>query len=96
MTSRHLDTAKRQTPAHNGASTILIPPTDVVQYTNEDVGSRGMYKHQAWAEGKGALALCRHCADCGQEPDCIYVCSLVVTSIGRIRVMNKQKKKKKV
>ena len=44
MTSGHLGTAKRQTPAHNGASTILIPPADVVRYTNEDVGSRGMYK----------------------------------------------------
>ena len=44
MTSGHLGTAKRQTPAHNGASTIHIPPADVVRYTNEDVGSRGIYK----------------------------------------------------
>jgi len=25
---------------------------------------------QAWAEGKGELAMSRHCADCGQETDC--------------------------
>jgi len=25
---------------------------------------------QAWAEGKGVLATCRHCADSGQELDC--------------------------
>jgi len=25
---------------------------------------------QAWAEGKGVLAVCRHCTDRGQELDC--------------------------
>jgi len=27
---------------------------------------------QGWAEGKGELATCRHCADSGQETDCTY------------------------
>jgi len=30
------------------------------------------FRGQAWAEGKGVLASCRHCADSGQEPDCKY------------------------
>ena len=33
-------------------------------------GARHTFLGQAWAEGKGALATCRHCADSGQEMDC--------------------------
>ena len=45
---------------------------------------------QAWAEGKGELATCRHCADSGLDTDCIYPRHDL---IGRMRVINKQKKK---
>ena len=38
---------------------------------------------------KGLLATCRHCADSGQETDCTYSRHDL---IGRMRVMNKQKK----
>ena len=45
---------------------------------------------QAWTEGKGELATCRHCADSGLDTDCIYPRHDL---IGRMRVINKQKKK---
>ena len=39
---------------------------------------------QAWAEGKGELAMCRHRADCGQEkPGKMYAAMIY---IGRMRV----------
>jgi len=36
------------------------------------LGAHHIFVGQAWAEGKGVLATCRHCADSGQETDCIY------------------------
>jgi len=35
------------------------------------LGAHYIFLGQAWAEGKGALAMSRHCADSGQETDCI-------------------------
>jgi len=31
------------------------------------LGAHLIFLGQAWAEGKGELATCRHCADCGRE-----------------------------
>ena len=31
------------------------------------LGAPHIFLGQAWAEGKGVLATCRHCADSGQE-----------------------------
>jgi len=34
------------------------------------LGAHLIFWGQAWVEGKGELATCRHCADSGQETDC--------------------------
>jgi len=34
------------------------------------LGAHHIFLGQAWAEGKGELATCRHRADSGQETDC--------------------------
>ena len=54
------------------------------------LGAPHIFLGQAWAEGKGALAACHHYADSGQETDCTYPRHDLV---GRMRVMNEQKKK---
>jgi len=37
---------------------------------NHESSLGGTFLGQAWAEGKGELATCRHRADSGQETDC--------------------------
>jgi len=45
--------------------------TVFIQWAPLDIHRRAShFPGQAWAEGKGVLAACRHCTDSGQEPDC--------------------------
>ena len=48
---------------------FCLPRSLSVPFCCNFLSARHIFRGKAWAEGKGALATYRHCADSGQETD---------------------------